>query len=564
MSDSAPRPRPWLTLTMGFLLILGITYWLAGDHVITYGRSVIAAHYAGKAQEKIKNKQWLEASQLLARARSWRGNEPQVLRGYADLLIATRSDNLSLLQILRNLEAVHEITAQDRVYIGQILISLGHVAEARVAYEKLSDAQKLEQKSLELLASIYQAEGRIEDAEKTMRQALAMAPTDPASKLRLAILNHQNTFVEIQDQSRREIWELAESPDDIGLQALEFLSTRARLDGQEADRVMQLIEKHPNNTPGMRYSALSARIRARPQDRDKVIEAEVLRVKGQGVEILRPALTWLLQEQQPERVLELLSGDIHLKSGPLLHSYLLALGALNRWSDIEMILKKKLPVSETFVHLWKARTAEKLDTGIRTVRHHLEAAFAQTLGGQDESSARMTAEAAEEMGQWDLASRFYNDIASLHPLSRGLMLEKVQTMATRGRSTEAALLAADRLTELHPDNQVYKQRTLYLRLIAGHEIETASVAVSQLSNTEKNSPVILLQALAAYRLGDITQVRTFLENLDVKTDFSPGQNAVHAGLRSICGETAQAYRLAEPIPSIMLLPEELRFLQKAL
>lgn len=549
---------------MGLLFLTGLTYWLVGDRVITYGRSWMAAHYAGKAQEKIQAKQWLDASQLLAKGRSWRGDNPQVLRGYADLLIATRSDNLSLLQILRHLESVDKITAQDRLYISQTLISLGHVSEARKEYEKLTEAQKLEQKSLELLASIYHAEGRTEEAEKTMRQALAMAPTDPASRLRLAIINHQNNFVEMQDQARREIWELAQLPDDTGLQALEFLTTRARLDGEETDKLLRLIEKHPNVRPGMRYAALSARLRARPQDRDAMIEAEVQRVKGQGVETLKPALSWLLQEQQPQRVIELLPADIYLKSGPLLHSYLLALESQNQWSEIEILLRKKLPVSDTFVHLWKARTADKLDTGIRTVRHHLEAAFAQTLGGQDEGAARMTAETAEDMGQWDLASRFYNDIASLHPLSRGQMLEKVQAMAARGRNTDSAMIAADKLTELHPDNQVYKQRTLYLKLVAGHEIETTGLTIAEISNTEKNSPVVLLRALAAYRLGDLIQVRAHLENLDPKTDFSPGQNAVHAGLLAICGRTAEAYRLAEAIPSIMLLPEEQHFLKRAL
>lgn len=560
------RRRPWLTWTMGALFALGVLYWWLGARTITYMRSLMATHYAVKAQEWTQQKEWNKAWQNLAKARSWLVNDPHVLRAYADLLIVSRSDDLSLLQVLRLLESYDQSTAADRIYIGQILISLGRVTEARTEYEKLTEKDRHSRESLELLSSLYAAEGHPEKAEKTLREALSLNPNDPESRLRLAILDHQNSFAEIQAHSREVLWELAQSKDEIALQAIEFLITRAQVDGEEAEKLLELIEAHPTATAKTRYSALSARLRARPQDRQAVLAAEIERVRGKGVEILAPALTWLLQENQPQSVIDILPDQLYLKSGQLLHPYLLAQSALGNWSEIESLLstQRTLPVSQSFLHLWKARTAEKLDIGIKTIRHHLEAAYAQSGRGQDETTARMTAEIAEQMGQWDLAAEYYGEIASKQPLSQVSMLEKVYEMALRERDTNAALKSARELAKLNPENQTFTQRARYLELIAGDAMELTLLNLKAQEPIRADSTTPLLRALAAFRLGDLEHVKQHLAEIGSTDTFTPGEKAAHAGLLSICGEIGPAFRMAETIPGILLLPEELRFLRRAL
>ncbi|MEN3940976.1 hypothetical protein WJU23_06765 [Prosthecobacter sp. SYSU 5D2] len=561
-----PPQRPWLTWILGALFLLGAAYWLVGGRTVQFLRSQAAIYYAGKAQEQIRQKDWTSAGKELARARSWQVHQPQVLRAYADLLIATRSDSLSLLQVLRLLESTPEASPKDRLHISQILISLGHIADARAQYDQIPEDLKQTQESMELLATLYQAEGRHEEADKLMRHALAMTPGDPKSRLRLAMLDHRDNFPEIQRRAEAEIWDLAVTQgDDVGLKAIEFLTSQARLDGEEAEKLLALIEQHPDATPATRYAALSARLRARPQDRQAVLKTEVQKLQGAGVTMLVPAAAWLLQEKQPQEVLNLLSEDLCLKSAPLFHSRLLALAQLDQWPEIEAALENqgRLPVSTHFFHLWKARTAEKLDKGIRAVRHHLNAAFAETLGGQDEPAAMMAAEMAEQMHQWDLASRFYNDIADQHPISRSRMLEKVYVLALRGRDTDAALLAAAALAALQPENRIFSQRHLYLKLLAGQEIERwVQTALNLPPSNDATSS--LLRALSSYRMGDLASVKTQLRTFPDQTDLPPGQRAVHAGLLSVCGQTGPAFRLAEGIPSPLMLPEELIFLKRAL
>jgi tetratricopeptide (TPR) repeat protein len=567
-ADHRPRRRPWLTWILGALFLGGLLYWWGGARAILAARSAVAGVYAKKAQEKRREKDWAAAWQNLAKARSWQVNAPQVLRAYADLLIASRSDDPSLLQVLRLLESQHLATAEERLKMGQILISLGHVGAARAEFEKLTEAEQQNLEGLELQAQLLHAEGRPDEAEKLLRQALAQAPANPDSRLRLAILDHRNSFPEVQARARQVVWEIARQTDSTGLSALDFLATQVQLNGEEAAELITLVEAHPSAPPATRYAALSARMRARPQDRAAILAAEVAAVRGQGVEVLTPALSWLLQEQQAESVLDLLSDGLHLKSGQLLQAHLAALSSLGRWSDIDALLRtqKTLPIPETYLHLWKARTAEKLDAGIQTVRHHLEAAFAQTGRGQDETAARLTAETAEQMGLWDLAHRFYAEVATQQPYRQIPLWEKVHEMALRGRDTSAALASARKLAQLQPENLVYTTRSLYLALIAGDKIETTLQAIVPLgsSSQDRTPSVSLLQALAAYRVGDIAQVREHLAGLSATQDLTAGQRAACAGMMASIGQTGPAFQLAESIPGLLLLPEEMRFLKRAL
>jgi len=560
---SVRRPKPWLTWIMGALFGLGILYWWAGERVIQWGRSLIAGHYAAQAQASIQKKDWATAGQNIGHARRWLVNDAAVLRAYADLLIATNSDPVSLLQVLRVLESQNKATSEDRLRISQIFISLGHIDAARAEYNKLPTAQRETRGGLELLADLLRAEGHVTESEKLLRRALAMAPEDPSSRLRLAILDHQNSFPEIQARSREVLWEIAQGQDENALRALEFLSAQPQLTGEEAEKLLSLIEAHSGASTQLRYSALSARFRARPQDRAALLDREIERIQGQGVEDLAPALQWLLLEHQPEQVIALLPDQLYLKSAQLLHPYLLALGELNRWQDIDTLLSspKPLPVATTFIHLWRARAAEKLGSGIGSIRHHLESAFAQTGRGANEGAARATAEVAEQMGQWDLAAQYYQETAQQQPISQGTLMEKVYEMAMRGRDTGAAIKAARQLAELHPENLVYTQRALYLGLVAGFEIETIN---QRLNHEIAPGSYPLLRALAAYRLGNLDEVRQHLMAIKNPDDLPAGQKAARAGLLSACGDTGAAYQIAETIPSPLLLPEEIRFLKRAL
>lgn len=558
--------RSVLSWLLPLLFVVGVSWWLVGEKTILWGRSLVAGHYARKAQEKIQVKDWPGAARQIAQARSILVNDSAVLRAYADFLIGTGSDNLSLLQVLRLLDSQGKMKSEERVHIAKVLISLGRTDDARMEFDKLSEADRLQPASLEVLSHIYRAEGRHAEADILLRRALLSSPDDPDTRLKLAILDHENTFSEVQQRARREMWALAERQDDIGLQALEQLTLKAQVTGEEAARLQELVLAHPHAAPWLRYAALSARLRARPQDRETVIRGEIERIRGQGVEQMAPALTWLLQEKEAALVLKLLPEEMALKAGPLLHIYLLAQSETGNWETVDSLLNSQrvLPVTQTFVHAWKARVANQQDKGVQAVRHHLEAAFSNTNGGQDEAPARMTAEITEQMGQWDLAAQFYNDIAMLHPLSRGPMLEKVYEAGLRNRDTDTVLKAAGQLAELYPDNRIYLHRHLYLQLLAGVNLEKVSLVIDSLPRRGDEPMQPVLRALAAYRLGNAVRLREALAKESSTTETPSGPRGVLAGLLAASGNVSAGFQMAEKIPGVLLLPEEIRFLARAL
>lgn len=172
---------------------------------------------------------------------------------------------------------------------------------------------------------------------------------------------------------------------------------------------------------------------------------------------------------------------------------------------------------------------------------------------------------AEDIGLWDVALLFYEGLAKNQPQSRLQMIEKVQEMAIRDRDTSATLNAARRLLEIRPNNRQYADRAIYLQLLSGDEVELAAEKVVHADSATANRlEDHFVRALAAYRLGDLTSLRLHLDKVSDISALTQGQRAVHAGLLSISGRVGPAYQIAEQIPSILLLREELRFLKRAL
>jgi hypothetical protein len=104
-----------------------------------------------------------------------------------------------------------------------------------------------------------------------------------------------------------------------------------------------------------------------------------------------------------------------------------------------------------------------------------------------------------------------------------------------------------------------------LRLLSGDEVELAAETVARSDSATANRlEDHFVRALAAYRLGDLTNLRIHLDKIKDISALTQGQRAVHAGLLSISGRVGPAYQIAEQIPSILLLREELHFLKRAL
>lgn len=550
---------------MALASLLGLVTWIWGGEIWIKGRSYIAHHYADKAEACLKEKDWQRTGAALTMARQWRDDHPKYLRVYADFLMEINADPSAILHTLNMLEIGGQAYEDDYLRMAQIYIQQEQVENAIGMLKKLSPEIQKKRPAREVLANIQRLQGDPRQAELTLRQALQSEPEDRMCRLRLALMDMQAVFSELRVGSRAVLWELAGGQDRSALLAMEALSTDADLTRTESGRLWNLAENYPEIPDASRLNILSAVMRVDPLRREALLESEVAKCRDVGAEKMVPLLQWLLREKQPERVLAMQTADLFTKSDLLIPHYLQALADLGRWEEIERTLSRPagMPISAAFAALWRARATKNTDHEQMSTRQHLNVVYEACGHGRDGNTASIAASLAEEAGLYDLAAKFYQGLSEYQPKVKIPMLEKVYEMASRSRDTDEVIAVAKQLLALRPENPQYLDRLLYLQLVSGQNIE---VQVAQLLRQKITArpQEHFHRALAAYRLGDLTLMSEHLKQISDLDEFTPGQRAVHAGLLSISGQVGPAFQIAEGIASLLLLKEELRFLERAL
>lgn len=569
ISDPAaakPKKKPWWTWVLLSIFSVVVLGWFIGPSAMRSIRQAAARHYSSTAAAHMDKEQWPEAVRDIAVARRWDPEAPEVLRVVADFLTKARGDVFSIHHILLRLLDAGHATIADRLRIAEFQLTQGDVARARATLEALPPVERDKRKAQELLANILRVEGRVVESEQVLRRTLMAAIDDPLARMRLAFLDYQTPFPEVRARARDRLWEIAAGNDEAALQTIQFLSDESALTARQADQLLQLIEKHPTPRPSVRYHVLSALIRLRPGTRATILAAEVAEYDSETNKEPSALLQWLVDEREYEQVLQLLPEDLS-KSATLLDFHLKALGGSGKWSAVEEFLaeQKELSAPAEVISLWRARAAHNLHHDPVRTRQYLLSAFEAAGQGQKGEITMEAARFAEECGLWSVAAICYKGIARAHPTAQIKMLEKVHEMALRDRDTDSVLQSARLLAEQSPANKTFANRLVYFQLITGEDMEIAISRIQQGAPSTSEMPAeTLVQALAAYRLGDLPAMSAHLARLTETDALYPGQRAVLAGLLAIGGKAGPAYQMGEKIPNGLLLPEELAFLKRAL
>jgi len=572
-ATQAPPLRLRFTRRLITIFLLALLASFTIGPLLQRTRSYLARRCTDQAAAHIARADWGAAVQALYQASQWQPGHPRLLRVQADFLIGTDSDPANLLHTLRQLDAIGQASAEDHARMGHLLIRQGEAAAARAVYENIPAPGQATRLAQELLANLLRQEGRIIEARQVMRRALSQAPDDPDCRLRLAYLEYETTaYSEMHQRARAIIWQAARSTQNLKsmFSAIHFLALDPQLTLSEAYELLDILQQQPTFPAHVRYRILSALLRLRPENRAQVIAAETARLQGGSIEALLPCLEWLLREREGARVLQLLPGDLFRKSPALLNAALQAREILERWVEMEALLARPagLPATPAFINLWRARAARhQTSADSARISQLLATAFDAAGQGQDSTTAIQVAREAEAAGLWEIAIQFYEGLAKALPSSRVQMLEKVLEISQRNHNTIAVLDSARRIAALQPNNRRLLHRVIYLHILSGQDIELGLEQVRRLppvQDAEGTTVLRLFQALCAYRLGDFATMRLHLATFTDTSTLTPGQRAVHAGLLSLTGQVGPAYRVAEKIPKTLLLPEELRFLKRAL
>lgn len=566
-------------LVIGAFVLL-VVFLFAWHPIATAVRGVLARRNAKEALQATAAKDWVKAHQAMILARQRAPDDEEVILAMVEFLKATGSDPGGLAQYLQRLKVKRPLTAEEELTLGRALISSGKTKDAREVYEKLPLKQSTQQPGLELLSSILNAEGHTKEAAEIEQRAVVMnkAEATPEAQMKAAVSDLGSHFAEVQNQAQKQLWQLAELSTQTGMDAILQLAGIRGLTLPQANRLLEMEEKHPLQAMGARLMVVSALMRLQPERRTELAEAEVRRFTETKNGRLEDMAYWLMREKFNDQVLKLVPKELASQSRELFPILVQTLSQAGRWEELQGVLKiPSPPVSATLLDLAMAEVLSHVQPDMRESRRILQGTVINAAQAGNVATLQVAAQLAEKLNFADVACQAYKaagmksaeNNASEPALQN---LQKSVELALRAKDTETLLEVSRRLHVMSPSSAVFADRFVYLRLVLGVEIETVNVkalmteaeAKTAVSVTLDRIPPPLLLALAAYRLGDREGMAKHLAALPRGESLAPGPRAVAAGLLSLAGKADRAFVLAEKIPGALLLEEEKVFLMRAL
>lgn len=570
-----PIPHRALFQTFLAFLVFAVAWRLFYDNLVTQAKNWWGRRYIPAAVRYIEARDWTNAAREVNDATYWAPKDPEVLRAAVLFLEKTGSDPRSMIRFLRILDEKGLLNKEDLSRLGKAYVAVPDLKMAYATHERFQGESMQQRPALELLSAIQKAEGLAARSFLTARQALIADSGNPQSVLDLALLDARSGDPSLSGPARERLWPIARGGTEQSLAAIEFLTQHPLLTAQEAADLLKLVEGFKQNpkTEKVRFAVLSSLIHLHPHEREKLVNAEIRRWDGQTVTLLEPLIAWLVQEQQHERVLRLISSQNATSHTVLLPHYAAALRGLKQWGALKELLAGRVNADfpSAQLSIWQAEAESHLSDDPTYPRRLLSTVFDQTGRGENAEAAMQAAEMAEHLGYWDLSSHFCEGVALRHPGAAMSMYLKMYEMAQKETNGEAMLRSSQQLLKLKPTDVVYLDRANYLRLVLGTDIEIALKTLDEAAQmpahympADRLVAIAFLRALAAYRQGRVDEIGAALAQVKTVDTFPPGARAVFAGLLAVSGNAASAYQVAEKVPSTLLLPEERRFLALAL
>lgn len=573
-----PPPKErigWFNVIIFSAFALLVTVWFAWSPVTSALKAALGRRCATEARIALKSKDWASAAEQIIAARRWAPEDVEVIRVIVEFLKLSGSDPGGLAQQLRKLAEKAPLSEEEQMLLGRTLALNGKTEEARGVYEQLSLSASTRKPGLDLLSTILKSEGHEQEAQVLSQRATRQNKADtPEARLEIAQQDGQSRFDEIRRHAHAELWEVARLETPIAMDAVRRLAADPLLTNAGAGELLQIVEKHAHKKLPIRLSVISALMRLQPRQRTTLVEQEVKRFQSKQDGNLEEIAYWLMTEGLPEQVFRLVPQELAVKSRQLYPILMQSMAQAKRWEELKQLLSAPgVPVPRSRVDLAMAEVQSHLQPDLRESRQLIEGTLNASASDRTPETFKAAASLAAKLNLSDVAAVAYREAGLRADAENGIgLLQKALECALLAKDSALMLEVSRKLHELRPASSAYSDRLAYLRLILGEEIETVDLSRLKESNdmqamftvTLERVPSSLLRALAAYRMGDRASIQQHLAGLGDTSALPPGQRAVVAGLLSLAGKADRAYQIAEKIPAVVLLDEELAFLQKAL
>jgi tetratricopeptide (TPR) repeat protein len=560
------RSPAWKALAVGMIAPV-LVLLFNGKEIYRVLRTAWAHHQIQSVEHLIEEENLPQAAPLMARAKRLAPNDPLVLKTSVKFLLAVQSPPAMIVPPLRQLVELRQAESIHLFQLGAAYIQLDRIHEARELMQHFEPDKKEGRYGLELKALLQRADGETRLAEQTLRRALALAPTDQEAKLRLAMLDYGNRFDELHQEARRSLWLVAQCGERVALAAIRILAADRALTLAEVERLRQLVGSHAKAGTRERLGVLAAQIRLQPDHTDRLIDVAMATHPELSGRDLAEFLPWLAAQKQYARMLTLVPYEKALQSREVFPLLAHALAEEGRWQDLHRLLTggQPVPVARQRVQLWLAEAAVHLQPGdrmapLKPLRFAIDGAMAQ----QDLATLKAASLVAERLGHYELVTKCLLHL--IENQSEGLAEHgaRLITNARRLGNTASVAEVTEKWMRRAPGNPNLRLQNAYFKLLRGVDMENVQSELADLTpggSGRISLQQTLVRAFAAYRFGDLEQLRKALHGLDGDAQkLDPGQRAVLAGLIQASGADVEAYRLIERVPLQLLLPEERRFI----
>jgi hypothetical protein len=275
-------------------------------------------------------------------------------------------------------------------------------------------------------------------------------------------------------------------------------------------------------------------------------------------------------------VVTLLSEDDAKAYQGLLENYLTALTMLKRFDQIERLIEdeqvKKI-LDRTTHAMFRAHMAFVTNKPPEELR-----ALLITAKTMAESEGRLPvlqkiAEYADVRGHFDIAEDAYRLTIRVARRNANAMSPRIEREALIGLlsaslkngNSESYFQAAQDAVLRFPEDSEFLDKSLYISLLVGHEVETSlRKAMKLLQNQPKDNHRKLMVALGYLRIHDQRQALNYLQYMDLNL-LTEGQRAVFAAVASTAGFSEEAAGVIRAIdPRARMFPEERSLYKRAI
>lgn len=445
--------------------------------------------------------------------------------------------------------------------------SLSMLKEDKTAAEQIEQVLRerpASQKIVVLADQVMQNLGRAQQLIGILREYTKQKPDDLDTRL---VLGMRLTEFGVTDREKLEgvdiLWRLAMNEAPVGLRAIEFID-KLNLTPEGARRLIERLENHPLAKEPHSIAALKRRAALDPANKQKILTAAVESRSGKKREELVPLVRWLYEERDSRRILQLLKEDEVRDYPPLLREYFNALSMLERYDDLERLVKdprSRFSNAERDFHLVHLTFVKCTLT--KKPMDDIDALLVKAVN----SALR------ENQVQMLLELGRYADVRKRHRTAMEAYKAASTTPMTERAGYEGMLRASYNLGSMKdfktisqetvrrwPSNEYFTEQYLYACLLSGESVEIAFDRASRLLEARpKDSQRRIIMALASHRIGDREACISHLQNCTFK-DLTPGQQGVYAGLARSLGLSTEAESLeADVTDETLMLPEEEKF-----